>query len=40
MEGAVRSGYMAAEEVTASFGQRQRFLVADMAKAGLMKLLG
>ncbi len=40
MEGAVRSGYMAAEEVTASFGQRQRFLVADMPKTGLMKLLG
>lgn len=40
MEGAVRSGYMAAEEVTASFGQRRRFLVADMAGKGLMKLLG
>ena len=30
MEGAVRSGYIAAEAVTAAAGRRQRFLVADI----------
>jgi zeta-carotene desaturase len=40
MEGAVRSGYLAAEEVTASLGQRQRFVVEDLAANGLLKLLG
>jgi zeta-carotene desaturase len=31
MEGAVRSGYRAAEAVTASFGEPQRFLLPDVA---------
>jgi uncharacterized protein with NAD-binding domain and iron-sulfur cluster len=39
MEGAVRSGYLAAEEVTASLGQRQRFLAADLPKSWLARLL-
>ncbi|HSM85246.1 MAG TPA: hydroxysqualene dehydroxylase HpnE [Candidatus Limnocylindrales bacterium] len=39
MEGAVRSGYMAAEGLTASLGQAQRFVVADLPPQGLMRLL-
>lgn len=39
MEGAVRSGYLAAEAVTASSGHEQRFLQPDLPPAGLMKLL-
>jgi uncharacterized protein with NAD-binding domain and iron-sulfur cluster len=31
MEGAVRSGYLAAEAVAAAAGRSQRFLVADLA---------
>jgi zeta-carotene desaturase len=31
MEGAVRSGYLAAEAVLEQFGSRQRFLLADVA---------
>jgi squalene-associated FAD-dependent desaturase len=31
MEGAVRSGYLAAEAVTQSFGRPQRFLIPDLA---------
>ena len=38
MEGAVRSGYLAAEAVTASAGQAKKFLLADLPAAGLMKL--
>ena len=30
MEGAVRSGYLAAEAVTATLGSRQKFLVPDI----------
>jgi uncharacterized protein with NAD-binding domain and iron-sulfur cluster len=30
MEGAVRSGYLAAEAVTERFGQKQRFLLPDI----------
>lgn len=40
MEGAVRSGYLAAEALTGSLGQRQECIVADMPAQGLMKLLG
>jgi squalene-associated FAD-dependent desaturase len=40
MEGAVRSGYLAAEAVTESADQAQKFLVADLPAAGLMKLFG
>jgi zeta-carotene desaturase len=38
MEGAVRSGYLAAEALTEELGQRQKFVVADLPAAGLMKL--
>jgi squalene-associated FAD-dependent desaturase len=37
MEGAVRSGYLAAEAVTRGFGAGQKFLQADMAFEGLSK---
>ena len=39
MEGAVRSGYLAAEAVTRSSGNAQTFLKPDLPAAGLMKLL-
>ncbi|HEY6273793.1 MAG TPA: hydroxysqualene dehydroxylase HpnE [Terriglobales bacterium] len=38
MEGAVRSGYLAAEAITASTGEARKFLVADLPATGLMKL--
>src|SRR5262249_33167684 len=38
MEGAVRSGYLAAEALMRSLGQRQRFLLADLPPTGLMKM--
>ncbi len=38
MEGAVRSGYLAAEALTKSAGQEQRFLMPDLPARGLMKL--
>jgi zeta-carotene desaturase len=38
MEGAVRSGYMAAEALAGSRGQKADFLVADLPSTGLMKL--
>jgi zeta-carotene desaturase len=38
MEGAVRSGYLAAEALTEELGQRQKFVVADLLATGLMKL--
>jgi squalene-associated FAD-dependent desaturase len=38
MEGAVRSGYQAAEEITKAAGQARRFLVADLARDGLMRI--
>jgi len=37
MEGAVRSGYLAAEAITESAGQAQEFLVADLPATGLMR---
>jgi hypothetical protein len=37
MEGAVRSGYLAAEAVTRGFGVGQKFLQADMPFEGLSK---
>jgi squalene-associated FAD-dependent desaturase len=40
MEGAVRSGYLAAEALTGAAGQPQRFLVADLPDGGLMKMFG
>jgi zeta-carotene desaturase len=38
MEGAVRSGYLAAEALTEALGRKQQILVPDAAAAGLMKL--
>jgi len=38
MEGAVRSGYLAAEAVTDAAGERRKFLVADLPARGLMKM--
>ncbi|MGH9511939.1 MAG: hydroxysqualene dehydroxylase HpnE [Terriglobales bacterium] len=38
MEGAVRSGYSAAEHVARASGRPNKFLVADLPRAGLMKL--
>jgi zeta-carotene desaturase len=41
MEGAVRSGYLAAEAVARfASSKRARFLVSDLAPSGLMKLFG
>lgn len=40
MEGAVRSGYKAAEAVTAAAGGRKEFLISDLASQGLMSLFG
>jgi hypothetical protein len=40
MEGAVRSGYMAAELVAAKLGRPQKFLVADLPADGLARWLG
>jgi len=38
MEGAVRSGYLAAEALTANLGQTRKFVVADLPATGLMRL--
>ena len=38
MEGAVRSGYLAAEALTSGMGSAARFLVPDLPAAGLMKV--
>jgi len=40
MEGAVRSGYLAAEAVLRSAGSPAKFLQPDLARAGLSKLFG
>lgn len=40
MESAVRSGYLAAEAVTASFGSLGKFVVPDLPSGGFMKLIG
>jgi hypothetical protein len=39
MEGAVRSGYLAAEALMEKLGQRQKFVVADLPATGLAKLV-
>ena len=39
MEGAVRSGYLAAEARCGSLGETRKILAADLPSAGLMKLL-
>jgi zeta-carotene desaturase len=38
MEGAVRSGYLAAEALSRAAGSGGKFLTADLPPAGLMKL--
>jgi hypothetical protein len=38
MEGAVRSGYLAAEAVTAADGRHQSFVKADLRVEGISKL--
>jgi hypothetical protein len=40
MEGAVRSGYLAAEAVARFAGKSGGFLVPDLASSGLMRLFG
>ena len=40
MEGAVRSGFLAAEALTSTAGQPGKFLVPDLPPAGLMRLFG
>ena len=39
MEGAVRSGYLAAENVSRAAGEPANFIQADLAATGLMRLL-
>jgi squalene-associated FAD-dependent desaturase len=39
MEGAVRSGYIAAERITQSAGAGKRFLVPDLPATGLMRII-
>jgi squalene-associated FAD-dependent desaturase len=39
MEGAVRSGYLAAEALMEGFGQRQQFVVPDLPASGLARLI-
>jgi hypothetical protein len=38
MEGAVRSGYLAAEALTRAAGNGQQFLSPDIAPSGLMRI--
>jgi hypothetical protein len=40
MEGAVRSGYLAAEALAKQAGMARSFLVPDLAATGLMRMLG
>jgi squalene-associated FAD-dependent desaturase len=40
MEGAVRSGYLAAEEIARNVGNPRRFLVPDLQAEGLMRFVG
>jgi hypothetical protein len=39
MEGAVRSGYLAAESLVRATGESARFLVPDLPAEGFMRLL-
>ena len=39
MEGAVRSGYLAAQALTSVSGSTKNFLVPDLPGTGLMRLL-
>jgi len=38
MEGAVRSGYLAAEAVAQAAGRNAKFVVGDLSASGLMKI--
>lgn len=40
MEGAVRSGYLAAEGITEAAGSQKPFVVPDLAPGGLMRIFG
>jgi len=40
MEGALRSGYLAAEAATEAAGRKKRFVVPDLLPTGLMRILG
>jgi zeta-carotene desaturase len=40
MESAARSGFLAAEALCGSLGDRRKFLVPDLPPTGLMKLFG
>jgi hypothetical protein len=40
MEGAVRSGYLAAQALCQAAGRERKFLVPDLPAAGLMRLFG
>jgi len=40
MEGAVRSGYLAAQALARTAGETARFLVSDLPPAGLMRVIG
>lgn len=40
MEGAVRSGFLAAEAISVAAGERQRFLQPDLPSQGMMRLFG
>lgn len=40
MEGAVRSGYLAAEGIMRDMGQPKRFVIADLPASGFMRFLG
>ena len=39
MEGAARSGYLAAEAISREFGNAERYLVPDLPRRGLMRFL-
>jgi hypothetical protein len=39
MEGAVRSGYLAAEAILAHFGRPERIVVPDLARGMIARLL-
>ncbi|HEY7404326.1 MAG TPA: hydroxysqualene dehydroxylase HpnE [Candidatus Angelobacter sp.] len=39
MEGAVRSGYLAAEVITAEIGESKKFVIGDLPARGLMKFI-
>jgi hypothetical protein len=40
MEGAVRSGYLAAESLVRNTGRKKQFVVPDLHATGLMRFFG